>query len=147
MTSTTEESKAINDVPAPKIIIAGAGMMHGGRILHHLKRYLPDPKSTLLIIGYQAEGSLGRRILEGAQSVKIHGEDIVARARVTAIGGYSAHADQRQLLSWIRPLRKSLKRVFLVQGEESAARALAGRITDELALRADVPAIGDFAVL
>ena len=99
-TPTTEESKSINDVPAPKIVIAGSGMSHGGRIIHHERRYLADPASTLLIAGYQAAGSLGRFILDGARSVRIFGEDIPVRCRVRAIGGYSAHADQRQLVAW-----------------------------------------------
>lgn len=147
MTLKTEESKAINDVPPPKLVIAGSGMSHGGRILHHEKRYLPDSKSTLLIIGYQAAGSLGRRILDGEGAVRIHGEEVPVRARVKAIGGYSAHADQPQLLSWISPLRKTLKKVFLVQGEESAARALAAKIIDEFAVSAEVPEMGEEVVL
>ncbi|MEK7554422.1 MAG: MBL fold metallo-hydrolase [Patescibacteria group bacterium] len=143
MTETTEASKAINSVPAPKIIIAGSGMLHGGRILHHAKRYLPDPKSTLLLIGYQAAGSIGRQIFEGASHVRIHHEDVPVAARVKAIGGYSAHADQPQLLGWVRPARESLRRVFLVQGEPMAADALARKIVDEFAVAAEVPDLGD----
>ena len=138
-TLTKEESKAINEVRPPKIIIAGAGMSQGGRILHHEKRYLPDPNSMLLIIGYQGKGSLGRRLLDGEKEVKIHGEEIAVRAHIKAIGGYSAHADQHQLLRWIHPQRQELKRVFVVQGEDEASAALQRKIIDELAVDAMVP--------
>ena len=147
MTETTEASKAINAVPSPKIVIAGSGMSHGGRILHHEKRYLSDPKSTLFLVGYQASGSLGRQLLDGAKTVRIFGEDVAVEARVKAIGGYSAHADQPQLLSWLRSMRKTLKKAFMVQGEEPAAQALAGKITDELAVAAHVPDLGEEVVL
>ncbi len=147
MALTTEESKAINNIPAPKVIIAGSGMSHGGRILHHERRYLPDPKSTLLIVGYQAQGSLGRRILDGAESVRMFGEDVQVRCRVKAIGGYSAHADQSQLLRWLDPLRLSLKELFVVQGEEAASRALARKVIDELAIKAEIPTQGQEVVL
>ena len=145
MTPTTEDSKAINAVKPPKVIIAGSGMMNGGRILHHAKRYLPDPKSTLLVVGYQASGSLGRRLLDGEQLVKIHGEEVLVRAKIKAMGGYSAHADQPQLLDWLRPARQNLKKVFVVQGEEDQAKALAFKIKDDLAVEAVIPDIGDTA--
>lgn len=144
---TTEESKAINNAPPPKVIIAGSGMSHGGRILHHERRYLPDPKSTLLIVGYQAQGSLGRQILDGADSVRMFGEEVSVRCRVKAIGGYSAHADQTQLLRWLEPLRLSLKELFVVQGEEAASRALAQRVVDELAIKTEIPTPGQEVVL
>lgn len=144
---TTEESKKINDVKPPKIVIAGSGMSHGGRIVHHERRYLPDPNSTLLMVGYQASGSLGRQILNGARSVNILGEPVPVRCRVKAIGGYSAHADQKQLLDWLRPMRRNLKKVFTVQGEESASAALARKIIDELAVQALVPEMGQEVVL
>ncbi len=139
---TTESSKAINDVPPPKIVVAGSGMSEGGRILHHEKRYLPDPKSTLLVIGYQVSGTLGRRLLDGAQDVKIFGEEIIVRAQVKAIGGYSAHADQAGLLKWVSAT-KGVKKVFVVQGEVGPASALAQKIKDELAMAAAVPTAGE----
>lgn len=138
-TLTTEESKRINDILPPKIIIAGSGMSQGGRILHHERRYLPDPKSMLLIIGYQVAGSLGRRILDGAKEVKIFGEVVPVRAKVKAIGGYSAHADQKGLFDWVSYSKKTLKRVFVVQGEEAAANALAVLIKDYLGVQAIAP--------
>ncbi len=147
MTLTTEESKKINEVPPPKVIIAGSGMSHGGRILHHEKRYLSDPKSTLMVVGYQATGSLGRQILDGAKSVKILGEEVPVRCKIKAIGGYSAHADQGQLMKWISPVRLTMKKVFMVQGEEPASAALAQRIIDELAVKAEIPKMGETVIL
>jgi metallo-beta-lactamase family protein len=144
---TTEESKEINDVPAPKIIIAGSGMMHGGRILHHAKRYLPDPKNTILFVGYQAEGSLGRQILDGAKKVKIFGDEIEVNSKVKQIENYSAHADQTQIIEWIRPIRLSLKKVFIVQGEEEASKALAQRLKDKFAVNAIIPSFKESFML
>lgn len=141
-TDTVEESKKINSAPSPKIIIAGSGMSTAGRILHHEKRHLPDPKSTLLIFGYQSKGSLGRRLLDGATEVKIHGDMVPVRAKIRAIGAYSAHADQNGLVEWVRPMRDSLKKVFIVQGEEDASAALATVFKDKLAIDAVVPEYG-----
>ncbi len=146
-TLTAAESRAINDVPSPKIVIAGSGMSQGGRILYHEKRYLPDPKSAVLFIGYQVAGSLGRQILDGAQSVTIFGEEVPVRCRVASIGSYSAHADQRRLLEWLYPGRLSLEKVFVVQGEKKASEALAGKIRDEMAIEAHVPSLGEEIVL
>lgn len=147
MTATTEDSKAINSVANPKIVIAGSGMSHAGRILHHERRYLPDPKSTLLIFGYQAEGSLGRLLLNGAPAVRIMGEEVTVRAKIKALGAYSAHADQRQLLDWIKPLKNSVKKVFLVQGEGDAAGVLASKIEGEFGISSEVPTEGESVVL
>ncbi len=142
MTETTEQSRAINQVPSPKIIIAGSGMSTGGRIVHHERRYLPDPKSTILFIGYQSEGTLGRRIMDGAKSVIIFGEEVQVNCHVKVIGGYSAHADQAQLLAWIAPHRDIVRKVFVVQGENDAATALAQKMRDNLAINAEVPVAG-----
>jgi len=142
-TPTVEESKAINNVHPPKIILAGSGMSNGGRIIHHEQRYLPDPNSTLLIIGYQAKGSLGRQLLDGAKMVKILGADVLVRARITQISGYSAHADQKHLLEWIEPMRISLKKLFIVQGEQESAEALAQKVRDMYAIETAVPASGN----
>ncbi len=147
MTLTTEQSKEINGVPAPKVVIAGAGMSNGGRILHHEIRYLPDPKSTLLIIGYQAHDSLGWRILEGAKMVRIFGEDVPVNCKVKQISGYSAHADQPQLLKWVNAMHGSVKRIFVVQGDLDQSPILAQKIKDELALRAETPSYGESVML
>jgi len=144
---TTEQSKEINGVPPPKVVIAGAGMSQGGRILHHERRYLSDPKSAILFISYQVDGSLGRRILDGVKTVKIFGEKIPVRCRVRAIAGYSAHADQNRLLDWLRPMKLSLKKVFLVQGEEDQMGPLAQKIRDELAVGTIMPSLREEYVL
>ncbi|MBM3256854.1 MAG: MBL fold metallo-hydrolase [Candidatus Liptonbacteria bacterium] len=140
---TSEQSKEINEVMPPKIIIAGSGMSQGGRILHHEKRYLPDPKSTILFAGYQTKGSLGRAILDGAKKVTIHGEEVEVHARRVAVSGYSAHADQPKLLHWLRSMRYSLRKVFVVQGENGASLTLAGKIKDMFAVEAVVPKKGE----
>jgi metallo-beta-lactamase family protein len=147
MTPTPEDSKSINRAPNPKIIIAGSGMSHAGRILHHELRYLSDPKSTLLIFGYQVSGSLGRRLLEGEKQISIMGTPIHVRATIKAIGGYSAHADQRQLIEWARPLASSVKQIFLVQGEGAAPNVLAAKLREELSVNASVPTAGESVVL
>lgn len=140
-TDTVDESKSINNVSPPKIIIAGSGMSNGGRILHHELRYLPDPNSTILFVGYQVSGSLGRRILDGEKEVKIFGQTVPVRCHIRAIGGYSAHADQPGILRWLNEAKKggSLKKVFIVQGEEKAARTLADHIGQELKIEAVLP--------
>jgi metallo-beta-lactamase family protein len=143
MTLTTEESKSINDVPPPKVIIAGSGMSNGGRILHHESRYLSDPNSLILFIGYQARGTLGRQILDGEKTVKIFGEEVVVNCKVKSVPGYSAHADQAQLVAWLYPLRRSIKKLFVTQGESGASEALAQKVRDELAMETAVPEKGE----
>lgn len=142
-TRSREESKHINQVPAPKMIIAGAGMMNGGRIVHHAYRYLSDPKSTLIIVGYQAQGTLGRRLYEGAERVRIFGEQIPVRCTVKAIGGLSAHADQEKMVSWIRNAEQVPEKIYCVHGESHAATALAHRYRDEFGVIALVPEYGE----
>jgi len=142
-TLSSEESKAINDVPSPKIILAGSGMSHGGRILHHERRYLSDPKSTILFIGYQAEGSLGRRIMEGAKEVHIFQEPVHVKCKVSVITSYSAHADKPKLLNWLSHMKVGLKRVFVIHGEASVSAHFAATVKSELGLEAVVPKIGD----
>ncbi len=139
MTLTVEQSKEINNIAPPKIIIAGSGMSNGGRIRHHEQRYLPDPNSTILFVGYQAVGTLGRAILEGAKTVHIFGEEIPVRCQIRTITAYSAHADQPRLLAWLKPRSEALKKVFVVQGEEGSSEILAAKIRDELAVGAHVP--------
>jgi len=138
-TPTKQESKDILFVHPPKIIIAGSGMSTGGRILFHEKEYLSNPKNYFLIVGFQVEGTLGRKILEGEPIVRIFGENIKNKATVKAIGGYSAHADQRQLLNFISKIRKPIKNVFVVQGERKAAETLKKLIIDKLKIDAEAP--------
>ncbi|MBI1956958.1 MAG: MBL fold metallo-hydrolase, partial [Candidatus Niyogibacteria bacterium] len=142
-TPTAEESKAINDVPPPKAVIAGSGMSTGGRILHHEKRYLSDPNSALLLIGYQAAGSRGRALQDGAKSVRIFGEDVPVKARVETIQGYSAHPDRDGLVEFVRHSADTLKKVFAVQGEPAAALFLVQRLRDYLGVNAHAPRYGE----
>lgn len=146
-TLSVEESKAINNVPAPKIIIAGSGMSNGGRILHHEARYLPDPKSEVVFVGYQAEGSMGRQLLEGSTAVKIFGETVPVRCQEIDIPGYSAHADQPHLLDWISSMAPTLKKVFVVQGDPPSSAALAGKITEQFHVPTEVPHLGESVIL
>jgi metallo-beta-lactamase family protein len=141
-TRTTEESKAIWKVDPPKIIIAGSGMSQGGRIIHHEKRYLSSEKNTVLIVGYQVEGSLGRKLLDGEKEVEIHGEKIPVRAEIKEISGYSAHADEPQLLGWFYPIRSDVKNVFLVHGELDHMEPLKESIVDNLAVSVEIPEEG-----
>lgn len=139
----TEDSKRIFDNRGPKIIIAGSGMSNGGRVVRHEAHYLKDERNTLLIVGFQSRGSLGRTILDGAKSVTIMGEQIPIRAQIRAIGGYSSHADQPHLLNWLRHTKDTLKKVFIVQGEEDQMELLKSAIRDKLAIEATIPEIGE----
>ena len=146
-TETVEESKRINDIKPPKIIIAGSGMSTGGRILHHEIRYLPDPNSCLLIISYQVAGSLGRRVLDGEKEVKIFNETVPVRAEVKAVGAYSAHADQQGLYNWLVRFEEPAKRIFVVHGEEGPALALVQLIRDHLGIDASAPMLNEVVEL
>ncbi len=146
-TLATEESKKINNVPPPKIVIAGSGMSTGGRILHHEQRYLSDPKNTILFIGYQAPGSLGRRIQDGADTVKIFGEDIPVRCHKEVIYGYSAHPDEEELFEFVREKSDTLKKVFAVHGEPKSLFAFVQKLRDYLGVEASAPKYGDSVLL
>jgi len=138
MCDTKEESMRINQVPSPKIVIAGAGMMNGGRIVHHARRYLSDERSTLLIIGYQASGTLGRRILEGESPVNIFGEQVPVRCRIDAIGALSAHGDQKKLVEWIGSGKVPPKQVYLNHGEPLASEALVEKLNETYSLKVGI---------
>ncbi len=141
MTPSREESKRVNDAPQPKIIIAGSGMMNGGRILHHLKRVLPDKNSSVLVIGYQAAGTLGRRIYDGESVVRIHGDKIRVRCRVVAIGAYSAHADQDKLLELLRGGMP--KHVYVSHADRPVADSFSQRVAQDLMLPVTPAAPGE----
>jgi metallo-beta-lactamase family protein len=121
---TVEESRALNDKPEPFIVIATSGMAEAGRILHHLRAHIGDPRSTLLFVGYQAEGTLGRRLLDGAKEVRIYGEPHQVKLQVRRIEAFSAHADRNELLGWAQRTGR-IGRAFCVHGEEGPATALA----------------------
>ncbi len=139
------ESRHVAGKPAPKIIIAGSGMSSGGRVHAHEKVVLPDPKSTLLIVGYQAAGSLGRRLLEGDKHVMIQNENVQVKAKIEAIYGYSAHMDGEQLLEFVNQGRDKLAQVFVVMGEPASASFLVQRIRDYLSVKATAPEAGESA--
>ena len=147
LTRTSDESRAINAVKGPALIISASGMATGGRVLHHLKRRLPDPRTTVLLVGYQALGTRGWQLQEGATALRIFGEDLPVRARVETIRGLSAHADSDGLMRWLRTAARPPKRVFVVHGDPAPAQALATRIEKELGWAVSVPAYRDSAVI
>lgn len=142
-TLTTEESKEINNISAPKMIIAGSGMMNGGRIGHHAARYLGEKNNTILFIGFQAARSLGRRIQEGEKMVKIFDEEIAVRAKVETINGYSAHPDSEGIFKFAANSADTLKKVFTVHSEPKNAMFLVQKIRDYLGVDAISPNYGD----
>jgi len=140
---STAESKAINAVHHGAVILAGAGMCTGGRIKHHLAQNLPRRESTILFVGYQAAGTLGREISEGAQRVRLHGGSYPVRARIAQIGGFSAHADRDELLRWLGGLRTPPRRTFVIHGEPDAAQAFADLAAQRLGHHTTVPQYDD----
>jgi metallo-beta-lactamase family protein len=136
---TPEESRAINEIKGPVLIISASGMATGGRVLHHLKQRLPDPRTTVLLVGYQGVGTRGRRLQNAEKTLRIFGDDISVRARVETIHGLSAHADAGGLLRWLETAARSPERVFVVHGDPTPAAALAKRIGTDLGWHAHVP--------
>lgn len=132
MIQTVDESKALNRLDQPMIVIAGSGMVTGGRVLHHLARRLPDPRTTVLIPGFQAEGTRGRQLEEGAKTVRIHGRDVPVQATVYRVEGLSGHGDQRELLRWLSGFQRPPAACYVVHGEPPAAEALTRLVADEL---------------
>lgn len=137
-----EASKALNNAPGPLVIIAGSGMANGGRVIHHLRRRIGDPKTIVLFTGYQAEGTLGRRLLEGAREVSILGEKQEVQAQIERLNALSAHADQREILDWLHGFAEPPRRTFIVHGEPGPQEALAGAIESELGWRTEIPTFG-----
>jgi metallo-beta-lactamase family protein len=133
-----DESRALNDLKGPVVIISASGMATGGRVLHHLKLRLPDPRTTVLLVGFQAAGTRGRSLQEGAKAVRILGTDVGVRARVETLDGLSAHADQAELLEWLGRFQRPPRRVHLVHGEPEGAIALAEVIRQRLRCQVEV---------
>lgn len=129
---TPEESKALNEVKGPVIIIASSGMATGGRVLHHLRQRLPDSKTTVLLAGYQAVGTRGRSLQDGAKQLRIYGEDVTVNANVETLEGLSAHADQSEILKWLAGFKKPPKMTYIVHGEPAAAQGLMETIRKNL---------------
>ena len=143
LTMEAEESKKIHEVAPPKIIIAGSGMCNGGRIVHHLKNYLPSKNNTLLFVSYLAVGSLGRLLHDGEKLVSIMGEKIPVEAEIEKIGGYSSHADLNGLLGFSAKSADTLEKVFVTHGELKSSSFLAQRLRDYLGISAVAPAYGE----
>jgi metallo-beta-lactamase family protein len=139
MVNTVEESKALNQLRMPSIIVSASGMATGGRVLHHLKAYAPEPRNTILFTGFQAAGTRGDALVRGADAVKIHGGYVPVRAEVAQIDLLSAHADSRQLIEWLGRMRKPPRQVFITHGEPVAADALRRTIEERLGWAARVP--------
>ncbi len=146
-TQSPEESRKLNERNDSIIIISASGMCDAGRIKHHLKHNLWRKESTILFVGYQAEGSLGRRIINGAPKVKIFGEEISVNARIEVIDGFSGHADKAGLLSWIGSFVHKPKKVFIVHGEKETMPVFAQTITDEYGIKCIIPSRGDSFVV
>jgi metallo-beta-lactamase family protein len=147
MSVTAEDSRKINDQTGPCLIMAGSGMCNAGRILHHLKQNLWKPDTHVLIVGYQSHESLGRRLVEGADLVRIHGEKVAVKAQVHTLSGFSAHAGQTDLLNWFSVIAPSNPRVILIHGEDGPRAELAKRIQQRFKLASKLPGIGDVVEL
>jgi metallo-beta-lactamase family protein len=139
---TTDESKTINNPAQPCIIISASGMATGGRVVHHLAGLLPSAKNTVILVGYQALGTRGRRLADGETEVKMHGEFVPVRAQITQIQSFSVHADANELLAWLKTAGSEPGRVFVVHGEEGAADSLRDRIKSQLGWQAVAPTDG-----
>ena len=142
-TRTADESKELNEDNTPSIIISASGMCEVGRIKHHLKHNLWNPNSTILFVGYQAPGTLGYNIVNGAKKVKIFGEDIAVNARIEYIEGYSGHADQELLMNYIYSFIKKPKHIFIVHGEPESQEVLADKIENETKIGVTIPEFGE----
>jgi metallo-beta-lactamase family protein len=141
--SSREESKRLNNLQGARVIISASGMMTGGRVLHHALRLLTDPNATIVFVGYQAAGTLGRRIQDGEKEVKVLGQWIPVRCRIARIGGFSAHADWKEILRWLEGLSAGPRRTFLTHGEPPAANAMAGHIKERFGWTVEVPQYGE----
>ena len=147
ISKTSQDSKAIAEVPSPKIIMAGSGMSDGGRIVFHEERYLPGKKNTLLLVGYQAIGTLGRKIQAGLKKIKIFGRDININAEIVTISGFSAHKDSDHIQIWIGIMKDSLKEIFVVLGELKSRTFLAQKLIEKDNLKVKLPYLGEVVEL
>ena len=146
-TQSVDESRALNFMPSPMIIISASGMADAGRVLHHLKHNLWRVDSTVLFAGFQAEGSLGRLLIDGAKRVRIMGEDIVVKAKIQYMEGFSAHADKNQMLDWFKAMEKRPKAFFVIHGEYDAAFNFAEELQRNLGTATAIPQYGDSVVI
>ncbi|MFC1942570.1 MBL fold metallo-hydrolase RNA specificity domain-containing protein, partial [Chloroflexota bacterium] len=147
MIHTVAESKAINDVVGTIMVIAGSGMCNGGRIKHHLVTNITRPESTILFVGYQAYGTLGRHIVDGAKQVRIFGRNYPVKARIAQLHGFSSHADRNDIIRWLSELKKAPRQVFVVHGEPKAAKNLSQWLQGEKGWNISVPGYGEEIML
>jgi len=140
---TPEDSKAVDARQGPMVIVSASGMATGGRVLHHLRRFLPGEKNQILLVGYQAAGTRGRSLLDGAEELKIHGQYVRVRARISQIQGLSAHADYAEMSEWLSASKLSPRRVFVTHGEPAAADAFRRRLKESFGWNARVPETGE----
>lgn len=145
--ATSDQSKALNHLGGTAMVIAGSGMVTGGRIKHHLVNNITRPESTILFVGYQAVGTLGRTIIDGAEEVRIYGEKYPVRARIEQIQGFSSHADQNELLRWLAPIEKAPRKVFIVHGEKEATIDFAKLLTEKRNWDVTIPGYRDEVIL
>jgi len=138
-----DESKRLNNAQGARVIISASGMMNGGRVLHHALRVLPDENATVVFVGYQAGGTLGRRVADGEKEVKVLGQWVPVRCQVEKIGGFSAHADWKEMLRWLTDLPAPPRRTFITHGEPEAAAAMADHITERFGWTVEVPKYGE----
>ncbi len=144
---TADSSKALNNLKGPCLILAGAGMCNGGRILHHLSNNISNPNTRVIIVGYQSYGSIGRRLVEKAPKISILGEEKIVRAQVHTLNGFSAHAGQTDLLKWFSSLAPSKPKVVITHGEDIPRKALAACIKKQFRITCMLPKIGDSITL
>ena len=147
VTPSSSESRKLNSMRGPAIIISASGMATGGRILHHLKLRLPHDQNSVIFTGYQAFGTKGRRLIDGDEEVKIHGEWIPVKAHISRVSGLSAHADAGELLLWLGRRERDPERVVLIHGEYDAQQALAERLKEEFDWDCEIPELGDTITL
>jgi metallo-beta-lactamase family protein len=146
-TRTPDESKAIDRAAEPKIVVSASGMATGGRVLHHLQRFLPDERSAVLLVGYQSAGTRGRQLADGVDELKLHGQYVPVRARVVQIQGLSAHGDFAELIAWLRPAALTPRRVFVTHGEPAAADAFRRHLVETFGWNVVTPDLDSKVVL
>ena len=144
---TPQESQDLNSVRYPSIIISASGMATGGRILHHLKYRLPEPRNTILFVGFQSNGTRGQLIKDGAKTIRIHGEDVPVRARIELMESFSGHADAHEILRWLKTFKEPPRTTFVVHGEPAASVALAELIRSTLHWKTYIPELGEQVIL
>lgn len=143
-TVEVSQSKFINRSPKPKVVIAGSGMCNGGRILHHFRHHLSNNDNLVLIVGYQVKGTLGQKLISGAESITIHGEKVRVRAQIRKTDAFSGHADQKQLISWLANFSKDrLSKLFLTHGDKEVIPNFKKKIEEELKIKATIPRFGE----